>query len=172
MIGEKVFLRAVEKSDAQLLFQWENDPETWQYGTVMAPFSHYQINRYVEKVSNDIFKDRQLRLMIDIKNTRETVGIADLFALDPKNRRAEVGILIQKNFRGQGYGEEALRLLISYAFDTLSLHQLWCNIIEDNTLCINLFQKLGFQLIGIKKDWVLRKNEWKNEWMFQMIRPC
>lgn len=169
MIGEKIFLRAVEKSDAQLLFQWENDPENWQYGTVMAPFSHYQIERYVEKANNDIFTARQLRLMIELKETGETIGSVDLFAFDSKNRKVAMGMLIHKKFRSKGYGEETVKLLIDYVFNTLSLHQLWCNIAADNEPCIELFKKLGFRLIGTKKDWILNGNEWRDELMFQLI---
>lgn len=169
MIGEKVALRAVEKEDAQLLFQWENDPETWQYGTVMAPFSLFQIERYVEKANNDIYAVRQMRLMIDRRDTAETIGSIDLFAFDPKNSRVAMGMLIHKTHRGKGFGEDALKLLIDYVFNTLSIHQLWCNIAEDNEPCIHLFKKFAFRLIGIKKDWVFRGTAWKNECMFQLI---
>ncbi|MDD4847219.1 MAG: GNAT family protein [Bacteroidales bacterium] len=169
MTGEKVFLRAVEKSDAQTLYLWENDPETWQYGTLSAPFSHYQIERYVEKANNDLFATHQLRLMIECKNTYTTIGSADLFAFDSRNSRVGVGLLLQKEFRHQGYGYDALQILMRYCFQRLSIHQMWCNIMEDNEVSIRLFQKAGFQLVGIKKDWQFRNHQWKNELLFQYI---
>lgn len=169
MVGEKVRLRSLEKSDANIMYQWENDPETWKYGTLSAPFSHYQIDRYVEKGNHDIFSAHQLRLMIELISTGTSIGAADLFSFDAKNRRTGIGLLIQKEFRGQGYGYDTLKVLIKYCFETLSLHQLWCNIHESNTKSIQIFEKCGFQLIGIKKDWRLQNNHWENELFFQLI---
>ncbi|MGB1307659.1 MAG: GNAT family N-acetyltransferase [Oceanihabitans sp.] len=51
----------------------------------------------------------------------------------------------------------------------LDLHQLYCNISEDNNASKQLFTKQGFREIGLKKDWNLVKNKFKNEYIFQLI---
>jgi len=55
-------------------------------------------------------------------------------------------------------------------FTHLNLHQIYCNIGEDNNESISLFKVRGFIQAGIKKDWNLRNNEWKDELFFQLIR--
>jgi len=51
----------------------------------------------------------------------------------------------------------------------LHLHQLYCNISEENTASINLFTKQGFKKSGLKQDWNLVDGTYKNEYLFQLI---
>ena len=99
----------------------------------------------------------------------EIVGAIDLFDFDPKNRRAGVGILIDKEYRNKGFAKEALNQLIEYCFDILNLHQLYCSILTSNTESLNLFKRQQFSIIGVKKDWVLLNNEWQDEYILQLI---
>jgi diamine N-acetyltransferase len=100
----------------------------------------------------------------------ETIGTIDLFDFDPAHKRAGIGILIaDKENRGKGYASEALDILIGYSFTSLQLHQLYCNITTDNTESIRLFTGKGFQLVGVKKDWLLFHNCTKDEAMYQLI---
>jgi diamine N-acetyltransferase len=94
-----------------------------------------------------------------------------VFDFDPKNRRAGIGIVIANpENRNKGVGAEALDLLCDYAFSVLDLHQLYANILEENTNSIHLFDKLGFERIGVKKEWIRTSSGFKNEIMFQKIR--
>ncbi|MFC2112741.1 GNAT family N-acetyltransferase [Bacteroidota bacterium] len=174
LIGKNIKLRAVEPSDLDVLFEWENDPENWTVSNTSAPFSRHVLQKYIETAQLDIYESRQLRLMIDrldpTENEPETIGIIDLFDFDPQHLRAGVGILIaRKEDRMKGLASEALSLLIEYGFGTLHLHQLFCNVTEDNLASIKLFEKHGFLRIGNKKDWIRSENEWINVLLLQLI---
>jgi diamine N-acetyltransferase len=173
MIGDRVALRAVEMSDADWIYQWENDPEVWQVSNTLAPFSRYIIEQYILNSTQDIFAAKQLRLMIDLKKEESwiPVGSIDLFEFDPLHRRAGVGILVCGEYRGQGIASEALQLLRSYAFDTLQLHQLFCHISSNNDASLALFQKNGFVITGTRKDWMLNKGAWVDEFILQCMNP-
>ena len=81
-----------------------------------------------------------------------------------------MGILIKETSeRQKGVGNEALGLLIKYCNTHLNLHQLYCNISEDNQASLNLFSKHGFEIIGLKKDWNLVNGSYKNEYLLQRI---
>ncbi len=72
-----------------------------------------------------------------------------------KIKRAGIGILIKdEKDRNKGIGTEALQLLINYCFIHLNLHQLYCNISEDNKASIKLFKKQGFC-----EDWIEKRLE-------------
>jgi len=62
-----------------------------------------------------------------------------------------------------------LALLIDYAFNHIGLHQLYCNIEENNEVSLNLFRKKGFVDCGKKQDWNKTGNRWTNELMLQLI---
>jgi diamine N-acetyltransferase len=99
------------------------------------------------------------------------IGCIDLFDFDPKNKKAGVGILIADQAdRGKGYAQEALHLLIDYGYNTLDLHQLYANVRVDNENSINLFKKLGFEITGLKQDWLYEEGKYFDEYTMQLIR--
>ncbi len=175
MNGMKVRIRALEPEDVETLYQWENDQQIWHLSNTITPMSRFTLEQYVLNAGQDLYATRQMRLMIDLvkpENGRTTIGSIDLFEFEPAHRRAGVGILIHEDFRGKGYASEALSLLINYAFETLHMHQLFCNISTDNPESIRLFESKGFSLVGTKKEWNLIRNRWFDESMFQLIyRP-
>jgi diamine N-acetyltransferase len=105
-----------------------------------------------------------------VKESNIAIGLIDLFDFDPKNKRAGIGIVIQKEVdRSNGFGKEALDLLINYSFKQLQLHQLFANIGADNVPSLNLFTTFGFEKIGVKKDWNYSNNAFQDELLFQLI---
>lgn len=168
----KIYLRAPEPVDVDVLYDMENDTAVWRVSNTFAPFSRFQIEQYVLGSPNDIFANRQLRLLIDIMEddrTRQTAGAIDLFDIDPFHRRAGIGILVREPFRGKGIAAEAISMVVHYAFSTLGLHQLYCNISSDNTPSIRLFERQGFVRCGMKQEWLRDGAGWKDELMFQLI---
>ncbi len=176
LAGENIKLRAVEPSDLDVLYNWENDPENWIVSNTTVPFSKHLLQKYIEGTQTDIYEARQLRLMIDRleppAGEQATIGIIDLFDFDPLHRRAGVGILIaRKEYRMKGIASEALSILIDYAFGSLQLHQLFCNVSEDNSASLKLFKKFDFLKTGMKRDWIRSNNEWINVLLLQLINP-
>jgi diamine N-acetyltransferase len=173
MNGTKVSLRALEPNDVDILYKWENDRAIWHLSSTLTPLSRFTLEQYVMSAGQDIYANRQMRMMIDLVNPEngvKTIGSIDLFEFEPAHMRAGVGILIHDGFRGKGYASEALSLLIRYAFETLNLHQLFANISTDNTESIRLFESKAFQYIGTKKEWNHVRNKWLDESMFQLIQ--
>ena len=167
--GEHIYLRALEPEDLEFVYAIENDEAVWEISNTQTPYSRYLIKQYLEQAHKDIFEVKQLRLVISHYD-QEVLGLIDLFDFDFKNKRAGIGILIkdEKN-RTKGYGKEALKLLINYGFSHLGLHQLYCNISEENQASIQLFSNQGFKNIGLKKDWNYVNGSFKNEYLFQLI---
>lgn len=167
--GAYIYLRALEPEDLEFVHEVENDESIWEISNTQAPFSKFLIKQYLENAHKDIYEVKQLRLVIsDYDNY--PLGLIDIFDFDFKNKRAGIGIVIkQQENRDKGYGREALQLLINYSFVHLGLHQLYCNISEENKASIKLFTKLGFKSIGLKKDWNYTNGIYKNEYLFQLI---
>ena len=174
--GEHIILRALEPSDLDYLYKWENDPENWFVSNTLIPFSKYVLKKYIEHSGRDIYESKQLRLMIVLKKDKSDknipIGTVDLFDLDPYNLRAGIGILVaQKEYRRKGIASEALELMVKYAFNHLRLHQLYCNIATDNQASLKLFQNSGFLITGEKKEWLKGKDGWVGEYILQLIHP-
>ena len=109
--NDHIRLRAVEPDDADIIYDWENNTDNWQVSNTLIPFSHHTIRKYAESASQDIFENRQLRLMIMDKQQGKAVGAIDLFDYDPFHQRAGVGILINN----QEWYDEISKVALSWA---------------------------------------------------------
>jgi len=168
--GEHIYLRALEPEDLDFIHEIENDESIWELSNTQTPYSKFLIKQYLDHSHKDIYEVKQLRLIISDKKDK-ALGMIDLFDFDFKNKRAGVGVLIRDaKERKKGIGSEALQLLIDYSFSRLNLHQLYCHISEDNKPSMQLFTKMGFKKIGLKKDWNFVDGNYKNELMYQLIK--
>ncbi|WP_298325704.1 GNAT family N-acetyltransferase [uncultured Dokdonia sp.] len=174
--GTHCYLRALEPEDIDHVYRVENDEGLWSVGETLVPFSKYVLKEYLANSHHDIFDVRQLRLVICDSTSHSFVGLIDVFDFDPHNLRAGIGIVIAgEEHKRKGYATESINLLKNYCNTHLNLHQLYANIEEDNKASISLFEKAGFELIGIKKQWRRKrslttgKESYINELLYQHI---
>lgn len=167
---KEISLRALEPEDLELLYDWENNDSNWTISNTITPFSKFTLKRYLENSHKNIYETGQLRLMIVHTADKVTIGTIDIFDFDPFHKRAGLGILIaNENYRRKGYASMSLMFLIDYCFRTLQLHQLYCNILANNSESIDLFKKQGFIQVGVKKDWIKTSDGYLDEYIFQLI---
>ncbi len=167
--GDKVYLRALEPEDLDFVLEVENSEDFWEISATRVPYSRFLIKKYLQNSHRDIFDVKQLRLMI-CRQDDIPIGLIDVFDLEPKDRRAALGILIVNDEnRGKGYGAEVLKLISNYCFTHLGLHQLYANVTADNLASIKLFEKCNFKPVGTKKDWILVSGKFKDEILYQLI---
>ena len=168
LIGEKVSLRALEPTDLDFIYFWENDPNVWELSNTLVPFSKFVLTQYLKTQHLDIYSSKQLRLVI-MNHKKRAIGLIDLFDFDPKHKRAGVGILIDVNHRKKGFAKEALELIEDYCFNHLDLKQIYANIGLDNLISKKLFENLGYQKVGVKKDWIKTNKGYVSEVLYQKI---
>ncbi|MRR24477.1 N-acetyltransferase [bacterium] len=170
--NDGIRLRAVEPEDLELLYRWENDETNWKQSNTLVPYSRYILKKYIAGSRKSIYETGQLRLMIDVLPGERTVGTIDLYDFDHYHNRAGVGILIADPAdRKKGYASAALVCLIAYAFETIGLHQLWCNILENNIESLKLFTVHGFVVCGTRKEWIRAGIGFETELNLQLINP-
>jgi len=166
--GKNSNLRALEPEDLDFLFSTENNESFWEISGTQTPYSKYILQKYIENSHQDIYEAKQYRFVIC--NTQNIpVGMIDLFDFNPQHSRVGVGILILPEYQGEGFGSEALEMIIDYAFTYLNIHQIFANITADNQISITLFEKFNFKKIGIKKDWIFADTNYKDEILYQLI---
>ena len=156
-------LRKLEPSDLPFLYQWENDASAWADGDYHNPLSQQDLRDYIEATTGDIYKDGQLRLIIEqspITNDQSpiTIGCIDLFDFDPRNRKAALGMYIAPEHRGKGVGRQALEQLETYAFGQLNLRLLYAVIATNNAPCTALYRSAGYQPSSPLPAWTLESD--------------
>ena len=159
-------LRAIEPEDLDLLYQIENDTRLWNVGATNVPYSRYTLHDYIATSSDDVFADRQVRLVVE-NEQGETVGIVDLVRFEPQHQRAEAGIVIMQPHRRKGYAKKALEQLCDYALRVVHLHQLYVVVSVDNTAALQLFGNNGFERQAVLREWLFDGKNYHNAVMMQ-----
>ena len=164
----KINLRALELDDLDFLFEIENNRKLWKISHTILPFSKYYLEKYIKESNLDIFSEKQFRFVICFEN-KHPIGLIDLFDFDPVNHRAGIGIVIECEYRKKGYALESIKLIEDISKKDLQIHQLYVNVAIDNKISLDLFNKLGYMEIGIKKDWNYINGQYIDEVLFQKI---
>ena len=149
-------LRKIEPSDLPFLYQWENDASMWADSDTHNPLSRHDLHQYIENTTGDIYRDGQLRLIIEESQlSTKVVGCIDLFDFDARNRKAAIGMYIAPDARGKGVGKQAVQLLEDYAFGFLHLRMIYAIISVHNTACSHIYEQMGYTPSSLLKDWTL-----------------
>lgn len=164
----KIYFRALEPDDIDWLYECENNTDVWEVSNSRLPFSKHILKKYIENAQTEIYTHGQIRFVVCNKSN-ERIGIADVFDFDIFNKRAGIGIMISSEYRNKNYGSDSIELLKIYCKKNLLLHQIYCNISENNTKSISLFEKSGFIKTGIKKDWQKTINSYQDEMIYQYL---
>lgn len=168
--NERIRLRAMEPEDLELMYRIENDPELWEISSFTVPYSRYALKDYIAHSQNDLFVDKQLRLMIVRQADDVVVGTIDITDYIPLHARAAVGIAILEEYRKEGYAASAINLLCEYAFLFLNLKQLYAQIPADNVPSLRLFSGCGFSESGLLREWLYSGDVYKDVVLVQCIR--
>ncbi len=168
--GNTVTLRALEPSDADILYRWENDKTLWNVSFTQVPLSKFVLEDFVNASHNDIYTNKQLRLMIELNNEHKTIGIIDLFDFEPPHARCALGIYIHEDYRKSGCAYQSIELVKEYCFSILHLKQVFVHVTTTNIASIGLFEKSGFVKSGLKKCWHKTAiNSYEDVWFLQCI---
>jgi len=146
--GEKVTLRAIEPSDIHTLWEWTQDEETMRLRNYPAPpVSLAEAEReYQESLSEG--SSHHLRLAITT-DSGKLIGEIALNHIDQRTGTADFTIAIgDKAYRGQGYGTDATRTLVRYAFEQLNLHRITLYVHAFNGRAVKTYEKCGFKHEG------------------------
>ncbi len=157
-----------EPNDAENIYRWENDMQVWRDSETRVPFSMRQIEQFLLN-NNDLVSEQQLRLIVEDATNGAQVGCIDLYDYDEFNSRAGIGILIDEKYRGQGYAKNAIKLLLEYCFNTLLLNQIYILVLATNVESMLLFESLGFERCGVRKQWYKTADGFIDQVEYQFI---
>jgi UDP-4-amino-4,6-dideoxy-N-acetyl-beta-L-altrosamine N-acetyltransferase len=168
LAGNRVLLREIEESDLDLIVKWRNDPEVLRYLFSYLPISSASQRQWYQRYLTD---DRQQTFVIVLKDENKPVGTIGLSVIDHRDQKAELGIMIgEKGERGKGVGEEALRLLIGYAFTQMNLRKIKALAFADNETAIRLYEKCGFRREGLLKEEAYKDGRFKDVCVLGLLR--
>lgn len=165
-----LYLRALEPTDLEYLYRWENQSDMWTLGANRSPLSRYQLNNYFETQLHTPFEQMgELRLIVVRMSDQQVVGCVDLYEYDPFHSRAGIAIVIDPLYRKMGYATEAIRLMEQYGGQVLGLHQIFAYVSTLNQPSISLFNRLSYIPVAILREWIKVGGSRQDVQIFQKI---
>ena len=160
ILGKRLRLRAIERSDIPAFVHWFNDPEVIRHLTLYMPMSQAEEERWFEQHLGD-----QQRHVFGIETTDgQLIGNIGLEAINWKDRKAELGIVIgEKEYWGQGYGTEAIKTLLEFAFRQMNLHRVSLRVFDDNERARRCYEQCGFKLEGRLREAEFSDGRYRDE---------
>ncbi len=161
LAGKSTKLRRLEEDDAERIFTYWNDYELRQYLASPLPSSKSNIETLI-RTKNAAFDNRtEFFFGIESKDSSELIGFASLESVSWISRHGFVGILclFSSEFRGKGYGKDAMLLLLDYGFSMLDLHciVLWVEAFNENA--ITFYENIGFTRGGLMREMAYRNGK-------------
>ncbi len=158
LVGNKLFLspKIVSNEEIELFTMWLNDFQVTDYIGRSSQIVTY--NGEKEYLENDDKNPNNINFNIIELNKNKLIkprllGSISLKDINWINRSAELGIFIgDKEFRGHGYGTEAILLLLDYGFNYLNLNSVTLALLDANDRAYNCYLKCGFKLSGRDRD--------------------
>jgi [ribosomal protein S5]-alanine N-acetyltransferase len=168
--GERITLRALVKEDLNDNYlQWLNDEEVCRGNThAVFPNTEEKMYRFYEAQQNHM---SQVVLAIIHKNTNKHIGNVSLQNINWISRNAEFAIIMgDKEFWGNGLGEEAALLIVQYGFDRLNLHRIYCGTFSNNESMKKLAQKLFMKQEGVRREAVYKNGSYLDVFEFGVLK--
>jgi len=143
-------LTTLEKKDYETIVQWNSDKDEaflYQWAGKVAysyPLTSEQIRDRQRTGSVSIFK---------IEKDNQMVGTVEVTVPDTSYASVRFGrLLIGDTYRGCGYGSQAIALVEKLAFEDYGVRYLELGVFEFNSGAKKLYERLGFDVVGVKRD--------------------
>ncbi|WP_165874246.1 GNAT family N-acetyltransferase [Rubrobacter taiwanensis] len=169
LFGESVELRRHSREHYPLYARWYGDREIWHLTSwTPEPMSPVAVERIFEERENSSLSDS---FAIHLPGEPEPFGIVSFINLNRANASADLSILIgEPEYRGSGYGTDAIRTLLCYGFEELQLNRVGLTVFDFNHVAIRTYEKLGFRSEGRMRQAVRRNGAWHDAILMSLLR--
>ena len=168
IVGEKVRLRALQEEDAEDCWRWFND-----WDVVRHLMSRYPISRLAERGFIELTMKPQENDKVYAIETLDGLylGNVGLHRISWEDRRATFGIFIgEKAYWGKGYGTDATRAIVRFAFEQMNLNRIDLQVLDDNERGIRCYEKIGFVREGVQRQYRYREGRYVDMVMMSILR--
>ena len=164
-------LRASERVDIPNFVRWINDPEVTGGLLIYLPMSQVEEEAWFENMMKGPAEAHVLVIEAACPDGWRPIGTCSFHDIHWKDRLGEVGILIgEKEYWGQGYGTEAMRLLVRHGFNDLNLNRIFLQVFDNNPRAIRSYEKIGFVHEGRLRQDVYKNGSYHDVLIMAILR--
>ena len=170
--GDLVGLRAVERSDLELLRDWRNITDFRRNFREVRELNMSNQEKWFEKLNNSSLTDFMF-MFVRLKDN-VPIGAGGLLYTNWIIRSSDFSFYIgheNKYIDQDGYAEEATRLSLDYGFKNLNLNKIWMELYEFDHKKIQFFtEKFGFVKDGVLRDNCFEDGKYHNSWVISLLK--
>lgn len=148
LVTRRLRLRRFDMRDVDGLHACFGDIDTMRYWNFPACETKTQTAGWVKVLAKTSSPHEHLAWAIAVKRSNRCIGMVNYHHRETRNRRLEIGYVLDKARRGHGLMGEALGALLTYCFEKLGVHRIDALIHPDNQASTRLVERLGFRLEG------------------------
>ncbi len=165
--GEKIILKTFERHEYHVFYKkYVADP-------IMDPNQYVYNKEKVDKSFNAIKEKETYYPIVGIfLPNSEVIGELSFKRINYEKSQCELGIVLANNeYKGLGYGTEAVHLAIEYAFNTLKLNNILVDTMGSNIKMRRILNKLGFDLISKEHNYYDMGNRKEDKLNYILLNP-
>ena len=154
---ERLTLRRMRVGDAEDMYEYARRSEVSRY-LLWSPHPNvYYTRDYLRYIATRYAAGSFYDWALVHKETGRMIGTCGFTTFDCPNDAAEIGYVLNPDYRGQGLAPEAVRAILDYGFEKLQLHRVEARFIEGNTASLRVMEKVGMRFEGYRREAMLVK---------------
>ncbi len=168
--GKRIKLGPIKREYIDSFLKWFNDPEITQYLIIYRPMTRMAEEEWMETLKE---REDTIHFSIVIPNedgSEILIGNCGIHKIDWKNRVGELGIVIgEKEYQNEGFGTEAIEILLEYSFNTVNLNRIELLVYDYNVRAMKAYKKVGFIEEGRKRQFMWYKGAYHDAIMMGIL---
>jgi RimJ/RimL family protein N-acetyltransferase len=166
----RLVLRSLCPSDADTFLRYRSKPEVAEFQS-WKPKVKREILRFIaqQKRVEPGTPNAWMQLAVCLKETGEMIGDCGVHFLPPDARQVEIGFTIEPGRQGRGYGTEAVRALLDYAFRELHAHRICASVDPANAPSIALLTRVGMRKEAHFRKSLMIDGKWVDDIVFAVL---
>lgn len=141
----------IESKDYEYIEKWIDDEKVhalWCAGRISYPVTKEAFHRFLEKNAIDWMDSAY----VATEDCGEVIGFFCYCVNVDDNTGFFKFVIVDREKRGSGYGEEMLRLALRYAFTITGVNLVQLNVFDENIAAKRCYEKVGFVEDSVAKD--------------------
>jgi len=148
----RVVLRWISEDDIDSLYEIFSNRHVMRYWSSEPLADREAAADLQREIADGNENETMFKWGLALRDSNTVIGTTTLFNLNLDNGRAELGYAMSHAHWGKGYMNEALKALVSHAFEAMDLRRLEADVDPRNAASIRVLEKLGFQREGFLRE--------------------
>ena len=168
-------IRLFRQDDWEAVYAWVKDPEIKDnFRFTQKNLTPDDMKKFVQlEIENDGSKSLSFVLYDKADPVQQYIGSVSLKNIDKQDYNAELAIVIgSREYRGKGYGQEALYLICEYGFKILGLHKVYLTCVAHNFGAVKSYERFGFVHEGLRKEQIFQNGQYYDEVMMGILEEA